>query len=80
MPVSLQPIGLDQPTKYLTDRDKESINQFLAEYCTTKHLLYSPLDQAFRAESTALDRSRPLVPPTLKRLLLHSSVLSERRL
>src|ERR1700723_398094 len=49
MPVSLQPIGLDQPTKYLTDRDKERINQFLAEYCTSKHLLYSPLDQAFRA-------------------------------
>src|ERR1700730_7305983 len=49
MPASLQPIGLDQPTKYLTDKDKESINRFLAEYSATKHLLYSPLDQAFSA-------------------------------
>ena len=49
MPSSLRPIGLDQPTNYLTDKDKESINRFLAEYCATKHLLYSPLDQAFSA-------------------------------
>ena len=45
MPDSPQLPGLEQPLKYLTEKDKESINRFLAEYAATKHLLYSPLDK-----------------------------------
>jgi Protein of unknown function (DUF2971) len=44
MPDSPQLLGLEQPLKYLTDKDKESVGRFFFEYAIAKHLLSNPKD------------------------------------
>lgn len=44
MPDSPQLLGLEQPLKYLTDKDKESVSRFIFEYAIAKHLLSNPKD------------------------------------
>jgi hypothetical protein len=34
--------GLDQPLKYLTDKDRESIDRYFVEYAKAKNLLFNP--------------------------------------
>ena len=43
-PDSPQLLGLEQPLKYFTDKDKESVSRFLFEYAIAKNLLSNPKD------------------------------------
>jgi len=45
MPSDPSPLpGLEQPLKYLTDKDRESVDRFFAEYVKAKKLLFDPRD------------------------------------
>jgi hypothetical protein len=42
MPDSPQLLGLEQPLKYFTEKDKETVDRFFYEYSMAKKLLFQP--------------------------------------